>query len=52
MPVNIDIIIILIYIVTIHGGAKPPLKCYMSAKFTYFLRFLLFVNQTCSMDYD
>lgn len=27
---------------TFHGGAKAPLKCCMSAEFTYFLRFLSF----------
>ena len=27
---------------TIYSGAKAPLKCCMSAEFTYFLRFLSF----------
>ena len=25
----------------LHGGAKPPLKCFMSATFMYFLRFVI-----------
>ena len=30
------------FFLTIYSGAKAPLKCCMSAKFTYLLRFLSF----------
>ena len=35
-----------------HGGAKPPPKGLIRAKFTYFLHFFSFLHQTCQIDYD
>ena len=36
----------------LHGGAKPPPKGLIKAKFTYFLHFFSFLDQTCQIDYD
>ena len=36
----------------LHGGAKPPLKCIIKAKFTYLLHFFSFLDQTCQIDFD
>ena len=35
-----------------HGGAKPPLKCFIKAKIKYLLHFFSFLDQTCQIDYD
>ena len=35
-----------------HSGAKPPPKGLIKAKFTYFLHFFSFLDQTCLIDYD
>ena len=39
-------------LVFIYGGAKPPPKGLIKAKFTYFSHFFLFLDQTCQIDYD
>ena len=36
----------------IHGGAKSRPKGLITAKFTYFLHFFSFLDQTCQIDYD
>ena len=35
-----------------HSGAKPPPEGLIKAKFTYFLHFFSFLDQTCQIDYD
>ena len=35
-----------------HSGTKPPRKGLIQAKFTYFLHFFSFLDQTCQIDYD
>ena len=35
----------------LHGGAKPPPKGLIKAKFTYLLHFFSFLDQTCQIDY-
>ena len=35
-----------------HSGAKAPRKGLIKAKFTYFLHFFSFLDQTCQIDYD
>ena len=35
-----------------HGGAKPPLKCFIKAKIKYLSHFFSFLDETWQIDYD
>ena len=42
----------IIYLYSRRGQTTPPRKGLIKAKFTYFLHFFSFLDQTCQIDYD